>query len=178
LNKEEGYKRGSFPPLIRKEEEVGNPINEKWVDSPTLDPNQTETVLKYKQNVRNETNKWPGPFKGLHKAVSKDGSNSKNAVKVRKNDRRQEKTQHNSNTEVFYKGKQYSKQHKNTIDKATTENRLRKMERKPPALECEGHVPPLDGRSPAGKAGFAHQNPQKQLQRKFRREDVLGTCQW
>jgi hypothetical protein len=71
LNKEEGYKRGSFPPLIRKEEEVGNPINEKWVDSPTLDPNQTETVLKYKQNVRNETNKWPGPFKGLHKAVSK-----------------------------------------------------------------------------------------------------------
>jgi hypothetical protein len=46
------YKRLSFPRPIRKEkEEVGNLINEKWVGSPILDSNQTETVLKYIQKV-------------------------------------------------------------------------------------------------------------------------------
>jgi hypothetical protein len=36
---------------------VGDPINEKGVDSPTLDPNQIETALRYLQMVGNETNK-------------------------------------------------------------------------------------------------------------------------
>jgi len=57
LNKEESYKRGSFLPLIQKEKEESNPINEKRVGSPTLDPNQTETTLKYKQKIGNLTNK-------------------------------------------------------------------------------------------------------------------------
>jgi hypothetical protein len=59
------------------------------------------------------------------------------------------------NTEVFHKGKQNPKQHKNTIDKTTEktimENRLRKKKRKPPALGCEDNAPPLDGHSPVGK---------------------------
>jgi hypothetical protein len=56
LNKKEGYKEGSFPLLIQKEE-VGEPINEKDIGSPTVNSNQTETTLKYLQKVRNVTNK-------------------------------------------------------------------------------------------------------------------------
>jgi hypothetical protein len=82
------------------------------------------------------------------------------------------------NTKVFHKGKQYPKQRKNTIekttDKTTTENRLRKMERKLPALAREDHAPPLDGRTPAGKAGST-ENHQKPSWRKSGREDVVGT---
>jgi hypothetical protein len=42
LNKEKGYKGGSFSFLIRKEE-VDDLINEKVVGSPTIDPNQIKT---------------------------------------------------------------------------------------------------------------------------------------
>jgi hypothetical protein len=42
----------------------------KRVGSPTVNLEQTKTVLKYLQKVRNETNKWPDHFKMTHKAVS------------------------------------------------------------------------------------------------------------
>jgi hypothetical protein len=36
---------------------VVDPIKEKWIGSPTINQNQTKKVLKYLQNVGNETNK-------------------------------------------------------------------------------------------------------------------------
>jgi hypothetical protein len=45
-NKENSYKGGSFTLLIQKEEEVDDLINEKMVDSPTIDSNRTKTLLK------------------------------------------------------------------------------------------------------------------------------------
>jgi hypothetical protein len=41
------YKGGSLSLLIRKEEEVADPIKEKWVGSPTIDSAEIKTVLKY-----------------------------------------------------------------------------------------------------------------------------------
>jgi len=46
LNNKKGYRGVSFPLLIQKEEEVVDPVNEKGVGSPTIDPKQTITVLK------------------------------------------------------------------------------------------------------------------------------------
>jgi hypothetical protein len=43
------YNERSLPLLIRKEEKVSNPINEKGMGFPTLDPNQTKIVQRYKQ---------------------------------------------------------------------------------------------------------------------------------
>jgi hypothetical protein len=46
LNKKKGYGRGFLSLLIQKKEEVDNPINEKRVNSPAINSNQTKTVLK------------------------------------------------------------------------------------------------------------------------------------
>jgi hypothetical protein len=37
---------GLFSLLIQKEEEVGDPINEKMIGSSIIDPKQTKTLLK------------------------------------------------------------------------------------------------------------------------------------
>jgi hypothetical protein len=46
LNKEKGYKGGSFPFLIQKEERMGDPKNKNRVGSLTTDPKQTKAMLK------------------------------------------------------------------------------------------------------------------------------------
>jgi hypothetical protein len=46
LNKEKGYREGSLPLLIRKEEGGDDPKNEKGVGSPTIDPKQTKAMQK------------------------------------------------------------------------------------------------------------------------------------
>jgi hypothetical protein len=37
---------GSFSIPIQKKKEVSDPVNEKWMDSPTIDSKQIITVLK------------------------------------------------------------------------------------------------------------------------------------
>jgi hypothetical protein len=48
--------RGYFPLLIQNEEEVDDPINEKWVSSLIIDPKQTKIILKQLQIVGNGSN--------------------------------------------------------------------------------------------------------------------------
>jgi hypothetical protein len=39
------------------------------MSSPTIDQNQKKAAHKYKQRLKNKSNKWLGPFKGLHEVV-------------------------------------------------------------------------------------------------------------
>jgi hypothetical protein len=57
--------------MIQMEEKVVDLKFEKGLGSPTVDPNQTRTMLKLNQSIGNGLNKWPGPVKRPHEAAIK-----------------------------------------------------------------------------------------------------------